>query len=199
MRPTRPPPPPPRPRATDTHRRTGRTESSPYASADVPAEDARRLSELSARWGLPVKSLLPAANCVAVGAAWETETPVVGLLLNGRPERTGADVTLGLFLNQLPMRLDLRGADWRTEARRALDAENALLPHRRFPRSELRRLLGRNPFEVTFNYVHFHPRDQLLAPDEDMRDHTSQPVRIEALDDPEGGGIEEAAARLPWS
>ncbi|WP_405478447.1 condensation domain-containing protein [Streptomyces sp. NBC_00009] len=164
------------------------------ASADVPAEDARRLGEMSARWGLPVKSLLLAANCVAVGAAWETETPAVGLLLNGRPERTGADVTLGLFLNQLPMRLDLRDADWRTAARRALDAENALLPHRRFPHSELRRLLGRNPFEVTFNYVHFHPRDELLAAgllaaDEDMRDHTSLPVRIEALDDPEGGGL----------
>ncbi|WP_189491918.1 hypothetical protein [Streptomyces antnestii] len=110
-----------------------------------------------------MKSLLPAANCVAVGAVWETETPVVGLLLNGRPERTGADVTLGLFLSQQPMRLDLRGANWRTAARRALDAENALLPHRRFPHSELRRLLGRNPFEVTFNYVHFHPRDELLA------------------------------------
>lgn len=29
------------------------------------------------------------------------------------PERTGADVTLGLFLNQLPVRLDLTGATWR--------------------------------------------------------------------------------------
>ncbi|MFE5685069.1 hypothetical protein [Streptomyces sp. NPDC056512] len=49
------------------------------------------------------------------------------------------------------MRLDLRDADRRTAARRALDAENALLPHRRFLRSELRRLLGRNLVEVTFN------------------------------------------------
>ncbi|MFE5005928.1 hypothetical protein ACFRJ3_15025 [Streptomyces sp. NPDC056696] len=61
------------------------------------------------------------------------------------------------------MRLDLRDAERRTAARRALDAENALLPHRRFPRSELRRLLGRNPFEVTFDQVRFHPRDELLA------------------------------------
>ncbi|MFD7202670.1 hypothetical protein [Streptomyces sp. NPDC059893] len=113
--------------------------------------DARRLGEMSARWGLPVKSLLLAANCGAVGAARETETPAVGLLLDGRPERTAADVTPALFLNQVPMRLDLRDADRRTAARRALDAENALPPHRRFPRSELRRLPGRNPFEVTFD------------------------------------------------
>ncbi|MEV6696424.1 hypothetical protein AB0M68_04555 [Streptomyces sp. NPDC051453] len=99
----------------------------------MSVEAARRLGEMSARWGLPVKSLLLAANSVAVGAAWETETPAVGLLLDGRPERTGADVTLCLFLNQLPMRPDLRDADWRTAARRALDAENALLrtAHRR--------------------------------------------------------------------
>ncbi|MGW3265310.1 condensation domain-containing protein [Streptomyces sp. NPDC001056] len=163
-------------------------------SAAVPADDARRLDELAAASGLPVKSLLLAAACVAVGAAWETTTPVVGLLLNGRPERTGADVTLGLFLNQLPVRLDLTGATWRAAGRLALDAENDLLPHRRFPHSEVRRLLGHNPFEVTFNYVRFHPRDELLdsgllAVEEDMRDHTSLPVRIEALNETAGSGL----------
>ncbi|KUL55486.1 hypothetical protein ADL22_00940 [Streptomyces sp. NRRL F-4489] len=163
-------------------------------SAAVPADDARRLDALAAASGLPVKSLLLAAACAAVGAAWETATPVVGLLLNGRPERTGADVTLGLFLNQLPVRLDLTGATWRTAGRLALDAENDLLPHRRFPHSEVRRLLGHNPFEVTFNYVRFHPRDALLASgllavEEDMRDHTSLPVRIEALNETAGSGL----------
>ncbi|MEV5612331.1 condensation domain-containing protein [Streptomyces sp. NPDC052225] len=163
-------------------------------SAPVPADDARRLDELAAASGLPVKSLLLAAACAAVGGAWETATPVVGLLLNGRPERTGADLTLGLFLNQLPVRLDLTGANWRTAGRLALDAENDLLPHRRFPHSEVRRLLGHNPFEVTFNYVRFHPRDELLsagllAVEEDMRDHTSLPVRIEALNETAGSGL----------
>ncbi|UNO40109.1 condensation domain-containing protein [Streptomyces sp. MST-110588] len=163
-------------------------------SAAVPEPDAARLFELSTRWGLPVKSLLLAVGCVAVGAAWETDTPVVGLLMNGRPERTGSDVTLGLFLNQLPLRLDLSGATWQKAAREALDAENRLLPHRRFPHAEFRRVLGRNPFEVMFNYVHFHPRNALLrsglvGAEEDMRDHTSLPVRIEALNDSEGEGL----------
>lgn len=163
-------------------------------SAAVPADDARRLEELSAQWGLPLKSLLLAANCAAIGTVWHTDAPVVGLLLNGRPERAGSDVTLGLFLNQLPLRLELSGRDWQAAARRAFAAENRLLAHRRFPHSEVRKLLGGDPYDVMFNYVHFHPRDELLtagliAAEEDMRDHTSLPVRVELLDDRRGQGL----------
>ncbi|MFI9407264.1 condensation domain-containing protein [Nocardia sp. NPDC052316] len=163
-------------------------------SATVPEADTRRLEELSAQWGLPLKSLLLAANCAAVGEVWNTEAPVVGLLLNGRPERAGSDVTLGLFLNQLPLRLELRDGDWQATARRAFEAENRLLAHRRFPHSEVRKLLGGDPYHVMFNYVRFHPRDELLAAgliaaEEDMRDHTSLPVRVELLDDRRGHGL----------
>ncbi len=164
------------------------------ASAEIPESDVRLLAGLAARWRLPMKSLLLAATCTAVGAVRGTRTPVVGLLLNGRPERTGADLTLGLFLNQLPLELDLSDASWRTASSRARDAENSLLPHRRFPYSEVRRLLGRDAFTVMFNYVHFHPRDEILASglvarEEDMRDHTSLPIRIEAQNDTRGQGL----------
>ncbi|QYN21263.1 condensation domain-containing protein [Amycolatopsis sp. DSM 110486] len=163
-------------------------------SATIPRHDSDRLAELSARWGLPLKSLLLAANCAAVGAVRETDDPVVGLLLNGRPEQAGADVTLGLFLNQLPVRVGVPDGDWRAAARRCLAAENELLAHRRFPHSALRKLLGADPFEVMFNYVHFHPRDELLTaglitPEEDMRDHTSLPIRVEALNEAAGEGL----------
>ncbi|MEV7096295.1 condensation domain-containing protein [Amycolatopsis sp. NPDC051045] len=163
-------------------------------SATIPRPDSDRLAELSARWGLPLKSLLLAANCAAVGAVRKTDDPVVGLLLNGRPEQAGADVTLGLFLNQLPVRPGVPDGDWRAAARNCLAAENELLAFRRFPYSAVRRLLGADPFEVMFNYVHFHPRDELLTaglitPVEDMRDHTSLPIRVEALNDAAGDGL----------
>jgi condensation domain-containing protein len=185
------------PPSPQTVRREGNvTGGSAYrkASAEIPQSDAGRLADLAARWRLPMKSLLLAVTCAAVGAVWSTDTPVVGLLLNGRPELTGADLTLGLFLNQLPLKLDLAGVSWRTVSSRALEAENSLLPHRRFPYSEVRRLLGRDAFSVMFNYVHFHPRDEILASglvgsDEDMRDHTSLPVRVEAQNDLRGQGL----------
>lgn len=157
-------------------------------SARISPADTARLEELSVDWGVPLKSLLLAANCAAVGVVRRTEDPVVGLLLNGRPEQAGADVTLGLFLNQLPVRPGVPDGDWRAAARRCLAAENELLAHRRFPHSAVRKLLAGDPFEVMFNYVHFHPRDELLAAgliteEEDMRDHTSLPIRVEALND----------------
>jgi len=163
-------------------------------SAPVPRQDEELLAAHSAAWGVPRKSLLLAACAVAVGTVWDASAPVVGVLLNGRPESAGADLTLGLFLNQLPLRLPLDGATWHSAACNALAAENDLLPHRRFPYSELRTLLGGDAFDVTFNYVHFHPRDEMLAAgllgvDEDMRDHTSLPVRVEALDDRHGHGL----------
>ncbi|TDE32833.1 condensation domain-containing protein [Actinomadura sp. 6K520] len=164
------------------------------AGLALPETYSRTLTEHAAAWGLPVKSLLLTVCCAAVGAVEGTTTPVVSMVVNGRPEMTGSEATLGLFLNQLPLRLDLRGTTWREAARRALDAERGLLPHRRFPHSELRRVLGPEPFTANFNYVHFHPRDDLLAAglvasEEDMRDYTSLAISVEALNDPLAGGL----------
>ncbi|MFD0382119.1 condensation domain-containing protein [Streptomyces stramineus] len=155
----------------------------------IPAADAERIHRLGAEWGLPVKSLLLAANCTAQAALAEGTSVTVGLTVSGRPERVGSEVTLGLFLNTLPLRLDVAGVSWHTAARRAFEAENALLAHRRFPDAEVRALLGGTPFTTVFNYVHFHARDRLLdtglvTADEDLRDRSSFPVRVEVINDP---------------
>ncbi|MFF9479376.1 condensation domain-containing protein [Streptomyces sp. NPDC014733] len=161
--------------------------------APIPTADIERLRRLGADWGLPVKSLLLAADCTAQAALAGGSAVTVGLTVSGRPERVGSELTLGLFLNTLPLRLDVAGVSWRTAARRAFDAENALLAHRRFPDAEVRSLLGGPPFATVFNYVHFHARDRLLdaglvTADEDLRDRSSFPVRVEVIDDPRGRG-----------
>jgi non-ribosomal peptide synthetase component F len=164
------------------------------AGAVLTDDDVRQLMARALEWGLPVKSLLLAVCGFATGAVEQTSAPIVGLMMNGRPEVAGGDVTLGLFLNQLPLCLQLQPASWRQAARLALEAENGLLPYRRFPYSELRQLLGSDPFAVTFNYVHFHPRDELIksgivAPEEDMRGAASLAVVVEAFFDPQAEGL----------
>src|SRR5262249_39123825 len=148
----------------------------------------------SAEWGVPMKSLILAACHATVAAVWEEADPVVGLAVNGRPELAGADLTLGLFLNHLPARFESSGTTWCTAAQRALRAENGLLPHGRFPYAEIRSLIGGEPFEVSLNYMRFHARDELLragliTAEEDMRDYTDLPARVEAFHDPEGLGL----------
>jgi hypothetical protein len=152
------------------------------------------LATLSAAWGLPVKSLVVAAYYTAVEAAFG-RGQVAGLSMSGRPERPGADLTLGLFLNHLPVRLASSGATWRELARQAFEAERDLLPQRRFPYSEIIELLGRRPFDVALNFVHFHNLEELLAQglidaEEDWRDSTSVPIRVEAIYAPGSCGLQ---------
>jgi aryl carrier-like protein len=164
-------------------------------SRTIPEDTAEALTTNAGTWGIPLKSQVFAAYYAAVAALWDNPTPVVGMSVNGRPEIAGADRTLGLFLNHVPVTLDPPAAGtWHALARQALDTENDVLPHRRFPYSEVRKLLGGRPFEVAFSYVHFHARNDLLddglvTVDEDVRDQTSLPVRVEVIDDRRGLGM----------
>ncbi|MDG4810899.1 condensation domain-containing protein [Micromonospora sp. WMMD1120] len=160
--------------------------------APRPVVDA--LAERSTAWGLPIKSLVVAAYYTAVEAAFGT-AQVAGLSMSGRPEQPGADLTLGLFLNHLPVRLTSTGATWRDLARQAFEAERELLPQRRFPYSEVIELLGRRPFDVALNFVNFHNIDELLAEglieaEEDWRDSTSVPIRVEGIYAPRAFGLQ---------
>ena len=128
----------------------------------VPAADAERLTELAARWQLPPKSLLLAAYGATVAAIRTDPSPVLALLTHGRPEREGADLTLGLFINYLPVRLELGGRTWREAARISFEAERDLLEHRHFPHSEAVELAGKDAFATSFNYVNLRPSLRLV-------------------------------------
>jgi hypothetical protein len=163
------------------------------ATGTVPPADVDAVVRHCAAWGVPMKSLLLAVARDVIAARWDTPDPVIGVAVNGRPELAGADHTLGLFLNHLPVRLG-ESTDWRSAAKDALRAENALLAYRWFPYAEIQRMAGGAPFEVSLNYMRFHARDALLdagliTADEDMRDFTDLPVRLEAFHDPRGVGL----------
>ncbi|EDY49096.1 condensation domain-containing protein [Streptomyces clavuligerus] len=122
--------------------------------AVVPDADAEGLIARAGAWRLPVKSLLLAAHSAAIAGERGESRADIALLMNGRPEQEGSDLTLGLFINYLPLRVGLEGADWRLAAERAFDAERDLLPHRRYPHAEALGVVGSRPFEASFNYLH---------------------------------------------
>jgi len=159
----------------------------------VPAPDAAALAVLTSRWGVPPKSMMLAVVSVAARALLRVDEPVIGLAVSGRPERAGADRTLGVFLNHLPVRLRPVDRTWRSLVEQALAEENGLLAHRRFPFAEIRALAAVEPFTVSLNYVHFHLLDTLieegLVTDHvDVRDQTNLPVRVEVIDEPLSDG-----------
>ncbi|HEX2204796.1 MAG TPA: amino acid adenylation domain-containing protein [Longimicrobium sp.] len=139
-------------------------DAAPYLWTDLPAEVAAGLRRVAAGAGVPLKTVVLAAH-LRVLATLGGETDVVtGYVTSGRPETEGGERALGLFLNTLPLRVEMARGSWLELVRRAWAAEEALLPHRRFPLAEIVREAGGRPlFEAAFNFNHFHVYEGLAA------------------------------------
>jgi hypothetical protein len=101
----------------------------------------------------------------------------------------GSELTLGVFLNVLPVRLSADTQDWHAAAAAAFAADRALLPHRRYPFRQLHSRVGSFPFGMVFDYLKFHPWVELADAGVDVesrlvKDETSIPLMIEAVDSP---------------
>jgi amino acid adenylation domain-containing protein len=130
----------------------------------ISAETSTGLQQLARAADVPLKSVLLAAHLRVLSLLSGQTDVVTGLVSNGRPETSGSEQTLGLFLNTLPLRFHLSGGSWIELARAVFAAERELLPFRRYPMGEIQRRLGGEPlFEIAFNFVHFHVYQQILA------------------------------------
>ena len=131
---------------------------------DISEELSDGLKRVARRAGVPLKTVLLAANLRVVGVLSGTHDVVTGMVSNGRPETTSSRDILGLFLNTVPFRLQLRPETWFELIRRVFEAEQEVLPHRRFPLIEIMKLCGRRElYDVGFNFVHFRVYTELLS------------------------------------
>jgi amino acid adenylation domain-containing protein len=123
---------------------------------EVDAAVYHRLRELARAEGVSIKHLALAAHLWTLGRLSGARSVITGMVANGRPESVEALRTLGLFLNTVPVRVDLPDGSWRELVRAAFAGELELLPFRRYPYARLARDLGRPQLvETTFNYVHY--------------------------------------------
>lgn len=129
---------------------------------EITAEVSQKILQFTEKVKVPIKSVLLAAHLCAVSALTGQKDVATGLLYNGRPETVNAERAVGLFLNAVPFRLSVSEKDLAQIAAETFAAEIELLPHRRFPLSEILRLHGkRNLFDTAFNYTHFHAYQSL--------------------------------------
>jgi amino acid adenylation domain-containing protein len=113
---------------------------------------------------VPIKSVLLAAHLKVLSLLSGRSDVMGGLLCNGRPEESDGAQVRGLFLNAVPLRLQLEDGNWLDLVRQAFEAEWELLPYRRYPLSAMQRKAGGQPlFETQFNYVHFHALSGVLT------------------------------------
>lgn len=175
--------------------------------ADLPGELVAQVRQFAAAHHLPVKSVLFAAHCLTLamfngftgsaGCAGSTGTHDVttGLITHGRPELARAERTAGLFLNTVPLRLDVAQATWLDVAREAFRQEQDGHPHRRYPLSAVQEDHGGPVLDTAFNYVHFHQLSEVLRlPGIRLRDfrtweETNFRLLVNAVTEPDGGRV----------
>ena len=125
---------------------------------------ADALTARAAALGVPLKILLLAAHLRVLAQFAPDGRVSTGYVVNVRSELDGASAAVGLYLNTVPMTLDVPAGSW-LDLVRAVQAEDvAILAHRGVPSLELKRRGGGPlPYVGGFNFVHFHVYDALLA------------------------------------
>jgi amino acid adenylation domain-containing protein len=105
--------------------------------------------------GVPVKSIFLAAHMKVVSTLAGSGSATTGVMFNTRPEEIGAEDVVGLYLNALPISIEVAGTSWSQLARACLDAEVAVTPWRYFPSDELHQMADEPLFDSLFNYTDF--------------------------------------------
>ena len=132
-------------------------------SVTIDEELANNIRQLTKNIGVPLKTALLALHLRVLSFITGQKEVVTGNVINARPETTGSENLLGLFVNTVPLRLDLTSGSWIDLIQAVFRAETEILPYRDFPLAEIQRLIDKRPlFEVGFNYVHFHVYEALL-------------------------------------
>ena len=120
------------------------------------------LKRLAQSTGVPLKTVLLAAHQRVMALMYGNTDVLTGLICNGRPEELDGEKMIGLFLNNLPLRQQLAGGTWTELVRQTFTAEQEIIPHRRFPLAEIKKIAGgESLFETAFDFVHFHVYNQL--------------------------------------
>ena len=132
----------------------------------VPAEVSAGLVRLAESLAVPLKTVLLTAHVRVLALVGGQDDVVTGVVSNGRPEASGADRLAGLFLNVLPLRVQLPQGSWSNAVSFVFGLEKAAMPHRRVPLADIQRGLGRGVlFHTDFNFVNFHVFDSLRGMD----------------------------------
>ncbi|MEO1373454.1 MAG: amino acid adenylation domain-containing protein, partial [Cyanobacteria bacterium J06635_10] len=122
-----------------------------------PALSAQ-LKQLAIKVGVPLKSVLLAAHLRVMSFLSNQADITTGVVTHGRPAAEDSERVLGLFLNTMPLRMQLNGGTWLELVEQTFVQERDALPFQRYPLGKLQQEmgLGQPLFETMFNYVNFH-------------------------------------------
>jgi amino acid adenylation domain-containing protein len=119
------------------------------------------LIRLAKGLGVPAQAVLQAAHFKVLSTVSGQRRVVSCVTYNGRPEAEGAERSLGLFVNSVPISMEVEPGSWRELILRVAQAGTASMKYRGYPLSKIQQDLGWTFSEVLFNYTHFHVYNDL--------------------------------------
>ncbi|HEX6351756.1 non-ribosomal peptide synthetase/type I polyketide synthase [Actinophytocola sp.] len=153
----------------------------------------RSIKRFAKRQGLPLKSVLLAAHCLALAAMSGSDDVVTGCVTNARPARAGAETCAGLFINTVPVRMDIRRHSWLEAVAGMVRWERDAYRYRRLPVSTLDSGRDRAAFDTAFNFVNYHNLGDILGEvglvSVTVREETNFSLLNTALVDPRDGRV----------
>jgi microcystin synthetase protein McyA len=115
------------------------------------------LQRLAQATAVPLKSVLLAAHLRVVSQLSNQTEVLTGLICHARPGGPEAEQVLGMFLNVVPIRVQLPEDSWRSLVEEAFKSEQELFLFRHYPIAHFQGSERKLPhFETVFNFVHFH-------------------------------------------
>lgn len=135
----------------------------------------KALRETATRHSVPLKTVLLAAHCRIVGHLSGQRSILTGLMAHRRPEIPAASHQVGLFLNVLPLRVNMPASHWGELIKEVHRAEAVMLAHRDYPFAQILRDQSEPLFDTLFNFVHFRPYERLA-------DGPVRLIEVEAFD-----------------
>ncbi|WP_405798438.1 amino acid adenylation domain-containing protein [Streptomyces sp. NBC_01506] len=122
------------------------------------------LRAVAARLGVPVKALLCAAHLRVMSWLTGSDDVATSMVFACRPEDSDADRVLGLFLNQLPLRVALGERSWADLAVRVHEEEQEMMRHRWYPYAAIQAGHGAAPlFDSGFNFTDYHNTRRMVG------------------------------------
>lgn len=124
---------------------------------NIPKELSNAIKSLAMNIKVHVKSILLAAHFKVISILSGNQDIVTGVVSNGRSEEKDGEKVLGLFLNTLPIRINVSGGTWIDLIKTTFKEEQETLDFRRYPVSQIQQDCGGDMlFETFFNFTNFH-------------------------------------------
>ncbi|MBP6059098.1 MAG: amino acid adenylation domain-containing protein, partial [Nitrosomonas sp.] len=150
----------------------------PEVDLHLPLNISEQLKQLAQSLAVPLKCVLLAAHLRILSLLYGERNVTTGLVASTRPEGLDGDQVLGVFLNTLPLRMQLQGGTWAELITQVFAAEREMLNSRYYPLAGLHRLQGNTEFfDTTFNYLHYHVGEDFLNSDHAKIIAWSNPIR----------------------